>query len=201
MTRSMKVPLLDLQAQYRPIRDEILAAMTRVADSQRFIMGPEIEALERELSGLLGIRHAITVSSGTDALLLALMALDIKAGDEVITPDVFVFRDGRLRVAAGCAAGPGGHRSGDVQHRSRAGCCRDHATYEGHHAGPSLRLERGSRSAPRSGTAAPGFRLSRTRHRRSARRITRVPPAESARSAASRSSRARTSARSATPAW
>src|SRR4029077_17772939 len=82
----MKVPLLDLQAQYRPLRDEILAAITRVCDSQRFIMGPEIESLERELAGQLGVRHAIAVSSGTDALLLALMALDIKAGDEVVTP-------------------------------------------------------------------------------------------------------------------
>src|SRR5262245_15594778 len=87
----MKVPLLDLQAQYRPLRDEILAAMTRVADSQRFIMGPEIEALEDELAGLLGIRHAIAVSSGTDALLLALMALDIRPGDEVITPTYSFF--------------------------------------------------------------------------------------------------------------
>ena len=72
----MKIPLLDLQAQYRPIRDEILAAMTRVADSQRFIMGPEIDALEQELAALLGIRHAIAVSSGSDALIVALMALD-----------------------------------------------------------------------------------------------------------------------------
>jgi dTDP-4-amino-4,6-dideoxygalactose transaminase len=81
----MNVPLLDLQAQYRPLRDEILAAVTRVCDSQRFIMGPEIDSLERELSALIGVKHAIAVSSGTDALLLALMALDIKAGDEVIT--------------------------------------------------------------------------------------------------------------------
>ena len=81
----MKVPLLDLQAQYRPLRDDILAAITRVCDSQRFIMGPEIDALESELSGLIGVKHAISVSSGTDALLLALMALDIKPGDEVVT--------------------------------------------------------------------------------------------------------------------
>jgi len=81
----VKVPLLDLQAQYRPLRDEILAAMTRVADSQRFIMGPEIDALEAELARMLGVGHAIAVSSGTDAVLLALMALDIKAGDEVVT--------------------------------------------------------------------------------------------------------------------
>jgi len=95
---AVKVPLLDLQAQYQPIRDEILAAMTRVADSQRFIMGPEIDALEQELSTMLGIRHAITVSSGTDALLLALMALDIKAGDEVITPTYSFF------ATAGCVS-------------------------------------------------------------------------------------------------
>jgi dTDP-4-amino-4,6-dideoxygalactose transaminase len=81
----MRVPLLDLQAQYRPLRDEILAAVTRVCDSQRFIMGPEIEALESELSRQIGVTHAIAVSSGTDAVLLALMALDIKAGDEVVT--------------------------------------------------------------------------------------------------------------------
>lgn len=79
------VPMLDLQLQYRPLRDELLAAMARVADSQRFIMGPEIVALERELADLLGIRHAIAVSSGTDALLLALMAIDLKAGNEVVT--------------------------------------------------------------------------------------------------------------------
>jgi dTDP-4-amino-4,6-dideoxygalactose transaminase len=81
----MKVPLLDLQAQYAPLRDELIAAVTRVCDSQRFIMGPEIGALEEELAAMLGIRHAVAVSSGTDALLLALMALGIGPGDEVVT--------------------------------------------------------------------------------------------------------------------
>lgn len=94
----MKVPLLDLQAQYRPLRDEILAAMTRVADSQRFIMGPEVDALERELAGMLGIEHAIAVSSGTDAILLALMTLEITHGDEVITPTYSFF------ATAGCVS-------------------------------------------------------------------------------------------------
>ena len=82
---STSVPLLDLRAQYAPLRDEILAAITRVCDSQWFIMGPEIDALEQELSATLGARHAVAVSSGTDALLLALMALGITRGDEVIT--------------------------------------------------------------------------------------------------------------------
>src|SRR5215831_17500865 len=97
----MKVPLLDLQAQYRPLRDEILAAMTRVADSQRFIMGPEIDALEHELAALLGIEHAVSVSSGTDALLLALMTLDVKAGDEVITPTFSFFATAGAVVRVG----------------------------------------------------------------------------------------------------
>ena len=83
--QSAGVPLLDLQAQYAPLRDRILEAITRVCDSQRFIMGPEIDALERELASLIGVDHAVAVSSGTDALLLALMALEIGPGDEVVT--------------------------------------------------------------------------------------------------------------------
>ena len=81
----VRVPLLDLSAQNAPLRGEILAAITRVCDSQRFILGPEVEALEQELSAILGVQHAVAVSSGTDALLLALMALGISRGDEVIT--------------------------------------------------------------------------------------------------------------------
>src|SRR5262249_42519552 len=88
---SPKVPLLDLQAQYRPLREEILAAMTRVADSQRFIMGPEIDALEIELATMLRVEHAIAVSSGTDAVLLALMAIGVGPGDEVVTPTYSFF--------------------------------------------------------------------------------------------------------------
>lgn len=82
----MKVPLLDLQAQNAPIRADLLAAIERVCDSQGFILGPEVEALERELAVRLGVKHAIGVSSGTDAILAALMALDVGRGDDVITP-------------------------------------------------------------------------------------------------------------------
>jgi dTDP-4-amino-4,6-dideoxygalactose transaminase len=81
----MPIPLLDLQAQYSPIRDEILAAVTRVCDSQQLILGAEVEALERELAGFIGVPHAVAVSSGTDALLVALMAIGVQAGDEVVT--------------------------------------------------------------------------------------------------------------------
>jgi dTDP-4-amino-4,6-dideoxygalactose transaminase len=79
------VPLLDLHAQYAPLRAELLKAIERVCDSQRFILGPEVGELERELAGALEVEHAIAVSSGTDAILAALMALGIGPGDEVIT--------------------------------------------------------------------------------------------------------------------
>jgi dTDP-4-amino-4,6-dideoxygalactose transaminase len=79
------VPLLDLQGQYAPLREAILAAITRVCDGQQFILGPEVEALEKELAALIGVDHAVAVSSGTDALLLSLMTLGIRPGDEVIT--------------------------------------------------------------------------------------------------------------------
>ena len=79
------VPLLDLRAQYANIRTEIREAIDRVCESQRFILGPEVTALEEEVAQFCGVQFAIGVSSGTDALLAALMAIGAGPGDEVIT--------------------------------------------------------------------------------------------------------------------
>ncbi|MEM7134921.1 MAG: DegT/DnrJ/EryC1/StrS family aminotransferase [Chloroflexota bacterium] len=79
------IPLLDLKSQYQSIRQEINSAIQRVLDSQYFIMGPEAVALEKEIADYSQTKFGIGVSSGTDALLVALMALDIGPGDEVIT--------------------------------------------------------------------------------------------------------------------
>jgi dTDP-4-amino-4,6-dideoxygalactose transaminase len=82
----MKVPLLDLKLQYSALKKELDEAILRVAESQLFILGPEVEEMEKKFSDFLKCEHALGVSSGTDALLIALMALDIKPGDEVIVP-------------------------------------------------------------------------------------------------------------------
>jgi dTDP-4-amino-4,6-dideoxygalactose transaminase len=78
-------PFLDLKAQYATIKPDIIAAITRVLDTQQFIMGPEVEKLEAEFTQLVGCRFAVSCASGSDALLLALMAIGVESGDEVIT--------------------------------------------------------------------------------------------------------------------
>jgi dTDP-4-amino-4,6-dideoxygalactose transaminase len=82
----VSVPLLDLVAQHRTIRDSVLPAMLAVVERQAFIMGPEVAQLETALAELCETRHAIGCASGTDALLLPLKALDLQPGDEVIAP-------------------------------------------------------------------------------------------------------------------
>lgn len=97
----MPVPLLDVNAQNLPLQDELKATFDRVLQSGRFIMGEEMEAFEREVGEMVGAKHAISVSSGTDAILLALMALEIGEGDEVICPSFTFF------ATAGCIARTG----------------------------------------------------------------------------------------------
>ncbi len=79
------VPLLDLKAQYATIRDEIEPVVKEVMESQYFILGPKVKTFEERVAGYCNTRYALGVSSGTDALIIALMALDIQPGDEVIT--------------------------------------------------------------------------------------------------------------------
>lgn len=83
--KSMTVKLLDLVPQYESIRDEIRAAIDEVLSTQQFILGKKVEELEAEIARYCGVKHAVGVASGTDAILIALMALDVKEGDEVIT--------------------------------------------------------------------------------------------------------------------
>jgi dTDP-4-amino-4,6-dideoxygalactose transaminase len=95
------VPLLDLTGQYETIRDELDGAIRRVVASQRFILGEEVEALEREVASYLGVSHAVGVASGTDALLLTLRALGIGDGDEVLLPTFTFFATAGAVVNAG----------------------------------------------------------------------------------------------------
>jgi dTDP-4-amino-4,6-dideoxygalactose transaminase len=87
----MKVPLLDLKPQYQLLKKEIDEAVQKVIESQYFIMGPDVAKLEEEINQYLGCKYSVGVTSGTDALLLALMAIGIKPGDEIIVPTYSFF--------------------------------------------------------------------------------------------------------------
>jgi dTDP-4-amino-4,6-dideoxygalactose transaminase len=97
----MKVPLLDLKAQYALIKNEILSAVAEVLESQICIGGPKVAELEQKIAQLSDCKYGVAVSSGTDALLCSLMALSIGPGDEVITTPFSFF------ATAGCVARTG----------------------------------------------------------------------------------------------
>ena len=98
----MAVPLLDLQAQHATIRDEVVRAMTAVVDAQTFILGEPVAELERQVAALSHTRHAVGCANGTDALLLALRALDVGHGDEVVTtPFTFFATAGAVHNSGG----------------------------------------------------------------------------------------------------
>jgi dTDP-4-amino-4,6-dideoxygalactose transaminase len=101
-TGVVNVPLLDLVAQYRAIKDEVLPALQAVIESQQFVMGPSVARLESAIAGLAHAPHGIACASGTDALLLPLQALDLKPGDEVVTtPFTFFATAGAIHNAGG----------------------------------------------------------------------------------------------------
>ncbi|MFW5686446.1 MAG: DegT/DnrJ/EryC1/StrS family aminotransferase, partial [Spirochaetota bacterium] len=95
------VPFIDLHAQYLAYKDEIDAAITRVVTSGGFVQGPEVAALEEELGAYLGVDNVVTCASGTDALFIALRALGIGPGDEVITTGFSFFATASTIVQAG----------------------------------------------------------------------------------------------------
>src|SRR4029453_1116182 len=90
----MNVPSLDLQAQYVSLRDDLQQAIDRVMSSQRFVLADEVRELQKSIAAFCGAKHAIGCASGSDALLLALMALDVGPGDEVITTPFSFFATG-----------------------------------------------------------------------------------------------------------
>jgi dTDP-4-amino-4,6-dideoxygalactose transaminase len=94
MSQQVSVPLLDLKAQYASLREEIEPVIRKVVEVQWFIMGPEVSELEKEVAAYCGTKHAIGCASGSDALLLALMALDVGPGDEVLCPSFTFFATG-----------------------------------------------------------------------------------------------------------
>ena len=89
--RENGVPLLDLKRQHLPLRDQIEASLMRVCDSGWFVLGPDVNDLEKALAEYCGVRHAVGCASGSDALLLSLMAVDVGPGDEVILPSFTFF--------------------------------------------------------------------------------------------------------------
>ena len=106
MSNKVSVPLLDLRAQYATIKPEIDEAIRQVVESQYFILGPEVSALEQEVASYCDAAYAVGCGSGSDAILLMLMALGIEPGDQVLCP-AYTFFSTAGSIAAGRAGHPG----------------------------------------------------------------------------------------------
>ena len=142
---SRRVPLLDLKAQHEKIRGEVLEAATRVIDSQKFILGEEVESFEREIAGYCQTQFAVGCASGSDALFLALMAAGIEPGDRVMTTPYTFFATAGAISRDRRDPGIRGRGAGDVQHRS--GAVRESGAIDregagGHSGAPVRRLRR-----------------------------------------------------------
>ena len=145
-----KVPLLDLQAQHQQIRDEVLAEIVRVVDSQKFILGEDVKKLEQEIAAYCDCSYAIGCASGSDALVLALMALDIGPGDEVLTTPYSFFATAGAISRVGAVPVFVDVEARYIQHRCRARWrtrWRHASQGSRDHSGASVRRLRGHGSA------------------------------------------------------
>jgi dTDP-4-amino-4,6-dideoxygalactose transaminase len=115
-------------ALHRPIRDEVLAAMARVVDSNAFILGEDVKQLEKSIAEYCHVPYAIGCGSGSDALLLAMMAAGVEPGDAVLTTPFHVLRHGRVHRARRRNAGVRGYRPGYLQY-GPAGAGGDHPAH------------------------------------------------------------------------
>ncbi len=99
----MSVPLFDTSSALEPLREELRAAVARVLDSERFILGPEVEAFEREMAAYCGAAHGVGVANGTEAITIALRAMGVGPGDEVLVPSFTFYASAEAIPATGAA--------------------------------------------------------------------------------------------------
>ena len=152
----MPVPLLDLRAQHATIRDAVLAAMMPVVDDQAFILGQPVAQLEADVAALSSTKYAVGCANGTDALLIAMRALDIGRDDEVITTPFTFFATAGTIHNVGAEAGVRGHRSQDLQHQARPRRRGGYVAHQGRDSRGPVRPDRADRGDPaRSCRASP----------------------------------------------